>query len=512
MQFGHIIRNYSICYSPNGWTDGELATEWIVRDFDRQTKEKAAGETRVLLLDGHSSHHTPALLQFARENNICILGYPPHCTHALQGLDVVCFARMKEAWKDEITAHETRTGQPVKKADFAAVFGKAFLKAFTAETVSAAFRATGIYPYDPNVITEAQMQPSLATSTKASFPLPQSTPVRRVMAAFHYQPAEDLGALPFRLNFTIDEVDEESEHLPLPSPSNITLTPTRSTTTDLGSVSAPSSQPPRSTAASQAGSLIDPILYTPSKRSRVLQQSLADSSTGSFLVSDGKISSSDSIAPPVLEGTANITQPDWTLIEQQHQARTKDEMQAHIDALTESLKRARILVAAKNSIIEGAQAQLVIQNLHLKKQNETIHAKETAKEDERTKLFPGGRGRLLTGDEFHEEQVNAEKQKRAKEAEKKRKKAKQDQAKTKKQAIADRWKEVQERHDANVAAWKTETDKLVLRGVVKKDLPKKPKRPLKAEIEAEVEREMGDDDDEGVEDESEDDEFANFEG
>ncbi|KZP05769.1 DDE-domain-containing protein, partial [Athelia psychrophila] len=165
------------CYSPNGWTDGELATEWIVRDFDRQTKEKAAGETRVLLLDGHSSHHTPALLQFARENNICILGYPPHCTHVLQGLDVVCFARMKEAWKDEITAHETRTGQPVKKADFAAVFGKAFLKAFTAETVSAAFRATGIYPYDPNVITEAQMQPSLATSTKASFPLPQSTPV-----------------------------------------------------------------------------------------------------------------------------------------------------------------------------------------------------------------------------------------------------------------------------------------------------------------------------------------------
>jgi hypothetical protein len=81
----------------NGWTDGELAAQWIVRDFDRQTRDKAAGETRVLLLDGHSSHHTPELLAFARENNIIILGYPPHCTHALQGLDVVCFTRMKEA-------------------------------------------------------------------------------------------------------------------------------------------------------------------------------------------------------------------------------------------------------------------------------------------------------------------------------------------------------------------------------------------------------------------------------
>lgn len=130
-------------------------------------------------MDGHSSHHTPELLQFARENNIIVLGYPPHCTHALQGLDVVCFAQMKEAWKEEITAHEKRTGHAVKKEDFTEVFGKAFTKAFTPETVKAAFRATGIYPYDPTVITEEQMKPSLATSTKANFPLTQSTPVRR---------------------------------------------------------------------------------------------------------------------------------------------------------------------------------------------------------------------------------------------------------------------------------------------------------------------------------------------
>ena len=31
-----------------------------------------------------------------------MLGYPLHCMHALQGLDIVCFARMKDAWKEEI--------------------------------------------------------------------------------------------------------------------------------------------------------------------------------------------------------------------------------------------------------------------------------------------------------------------------------------------------------------------------------------------------------------------------
>jgi hypothetical protein len=85
-----------LCHSPNGWTDGELALLWLKNDIDPATKEKAAGEMRVLLLDGHGSHYTPELLEYAVANNITILAYPPHCTHALQGLDVVCFAKMKD--------------------------------------------------------------------------------------------------------------------------------------------------------------------------------------------------------------------------------------------------------------------------------------------------------------------------------------------------------------------------------------------------------------------------------
>ena len=71
--------------SPNGWTDGELAEKWIIEDFDRQTRDKVNGETHVLILDGHSSHHTEKLLNFPLANNIIILGYPPHCTHATSG-------------------------------------------------------------------------------------------------------------------------------------------------------------------------------------------------------------------------------------------------------------------------------------------------------------------------------------------------------------------------------------------------------------------------------------------
>ena len=130
----YMLMDYKITCSLNSWTDGELAVEWMVEDFDRQTKEKADEKTRVLLMDGHSLHYTLELLEFAQANDIIILGYPPHCTHALQGFDVVCFAQMKEAWKEEIHKFEELHGK-VTKGDFTKVFGKAFLTAFTEPTV-----------------------------------------------------------------------------------------------------------------------------------------------------------------------------------------------------------------------------------------------------------------------------------------------------------------------------------------------------------------------------------------
>ena len=70
----------------------------MVKDFDALVKEKAGGCTclDLVLMDGHSSYYTPELLKYAWDNNIVILAYPPHCTHMLQGLDIVCFTKMKE--------------------------------------------------------------------------------------------------------------------------------------------------------------------------------------------------------------------------------------------------------------------------------------------------------------------------------------------------------------------------------------------------------------------------------
>jgi len=50
----------SISISPNGWTDQELGTLWLQKDFAPATAARLddPGDYRLLILDGHNSHCT----------------------------------------------------------------------------------------------------------------------------------------------------------------------------------------------------------------------------------------------------------------------------------------------------------------------------------------------------------------------------------------------------------------------------------------------------------------------
>ena len=57
---------------------------WIKDDFDAQTRDKANGRYRLLVVDGHTSHFDYELLQYAKANRIVVLCLPAHTTHVLQ--------------------------------------------------------------------------------------------------------------------------------------------------------------------------------------------------------------------------------------------------------------------------------------------------------------------------------------------------------------------------------------------------------------------------------------------
>ena len=317
------------------------------KDFDPQTKVKAAGETRVLLMDGHSSHYTADLLEYCLGNNIEILGYPPHCTHALQGLDVICFAKMKADWKEEIKAFEDLHRRSVDKADFCGVFGRAFVRAFTKENVEAAFAATGIHPFNPDVVKPKQMKPAEAMSTQSSFPLPQSSPVRAmIMACRNHE-------------FTFRECHPDS---PPRSQADASIFS--------GSLSDDIVDPTlRSPPKRQIDPASNPDLATPSKRMRFLAAGLANTSSGSILISKARVSHLEMakhIMPPVVEHVPKeLEHPDWSLLRCSTllSSLSKGGLEERCEALTENLERSHKIITAQSVINESANVQLAIMNL-----------------------------------------------------------------------------------------------------------------------------------------------------
>ncbi|KAF8805349.1 hypothetical protein BYT27DRAFT_7022037, partial [Phlegmacium glaucopus] len=82
-------------------------------------------------------------------NSIVILGYPSHCTHVLQGLDVVSFAKMKNEFRREIQKFEI--WRSVGKGEFSGVLGPWGVRSSDpwVKLHNAEFGTTGVCPFNP---------------------------------------------------------------------------------------------------------------------------------------------------------------------------------------------------------------------------------------------------------------------------------------------------------------------------------------------------------------------------
>lgn len=165
-----------------GWTNGQISHLWI-KDFDKQTA-RTDGKWRLLLVDGHNSHYTRSFLEYARDHKIAVLCYPSHATHVYQGLDVVVFAPLKRAIRKQRDAH-LREGESMDKSNFLTIYGKAHLQAITSALITEAFDKTGVWPFNPAVVTPEMMAPSRVTALDGGLPIPPATPVRIIARLIH---------------------------------------------------------------------------------------------------------------------------------------------------------------------------------------------------------------------------------------------------------------------------------------------------------------------------------------
>jgi hypothetical protein len=125
--------------SPNGYTDHELGFEWLRTVFHPATVQSARGHTRLLIMDGHSSHLSSEFLGFCHDHNILPLCLPPHTTHLLQPLDVGCFGPLAHYYRMEVDEATQYGLHGVSKYDFLQFYSVAREKAFRVETIRSAF-------------------------------------------------------------------------------------------------------------------------------------------------------------------------------------------------------------------------------------------------------------------------------------------------------------------------------------------------------------------------------------
>jgi len=159
--------------SRKGWTNDDIGLEWLCRCFEPETREKAAGSPRVLILDGHNSHVNGEFIAQAYLNNILLLRLPPHTSHLLQPLDVGLFGPLKKyasaAMEPLIQAGVSR----VKKEEWLSAYLKGREKAFRDSNIFGGWRGAGLNPLQPSKILAKLPSPRIPStpSTPSTMPI-----------------------------------------------------------------------------------------------------------------------------------------------------------------------------------------------------------------------------------------------------------------------------------------------------------------------------------------------------
>ena len=87
---------------PSGWMNDDLGYKWLIEVFNRQTKDTARRQYRLLILDGYRSHTNIKFINYCNKNKILLAIYPPHLTYTLQLLDIGIFKPLAIAYNTKV--------------------------------------------------------------------------------------------------------------------------------------------------------------------------------------------------------------------------------------------------------------------------------------------------------------------------------------------------------------------------------------------------------------------------
>jgi hypothetical protein len=314
---------------------------------------------------------------------------------------------MKKRWSEARDDWERR-GHVVDKTNFLAIYAEAHAKTLTPENIKAAFRKTGVIPFNPDVVTTDMMAPSQETSTRAAVPIQQSGPIKMMSEMI-------VDYLDHQRITTSDNNSMDAEDLPELSPTPLFM---RSAIDELSSTSA------------------------------------------AFLVSPSPIQSTS--APPAFQ-PSTISPPRPS---RYSNLLARPTMTEHEQNLRDGLIESETRNAMRKECMVGMQAGVVLANIYSNRLQGQLQAREEKKRNKgkaRKRLMGDGKAKFFSGDDFYAMCVEDERQRTEAEAEAAERKSQREShvailAAWKKNCdgIRDRNREKKMEYDAAVIKWEAE--------------------------------------------------------
>ena len=147
------------CMSDSGWSNSEVFRDYLQMHFMKFVPSHS-DQKILLILDGHKSHVSVGLVEWANTQGIILYILPAHTSHLLQPMDVGCYGPLQRIYNSLCHKFMRETSGTITRYNICELACTAYTRALSAENLQAAFSRTGIFPLDKDAIAKEFLIPS----------------------------------------------------------------------------------------------------------------------------------------------------------------------------------------------------------------------------------------------------------------------------------------------------------------------------------------------------------------
>lgn len=167
--------------SESGWSNSEVFMKYLSQHLLKYLPQRTQDHPVLLMYDGHKSHVSLDVIDWAKENHVVLFVLPAHTSHVLQPMDIGCFGPFERIYN--AAAHKfmrTNCGISITRNNICEVACKAYVAALSPQNLQGSFRKAGIYPFNPDIVDESNFLPSTVLQQETNNNNSPQTPSTRL--------------------------------------------------------------------------------------------------------------------------------------------------------------------------------------------------------------------------------------------------------------------------------------------------------------------------------------------